>query len=106
MRHPFRDRSRAIQFASLLLICGGVRVAAASAFAAQVRAPAADAHAWQQESGSNADASFNSGAQLAVMVHDASGSPIAAAAMVHVYREGTTPSGERHMEWAMHRCAR
>jgi len=94
MRHPFRDRSRAIQFASLLLICGGVCVAAASAFAAQVRAPAADAHAWQQESGSNADASFNSGAQLAVMVHDASGSPIAAAAMVHVYREGTTPSGQ------------
>jgi tetratricopeptide (TPR) repeat protein len=97
MRHPFRDRSRATQFTSLLLICGGVCVPAASAFGARVRVPAAtdaDAAAWQQENGSNADAWFNSGAELAVMVHDASGSPIAAAAMVHVYRQGITPSGQ------------
>jgi Tfp pilus assembly protein PilF len=50
--------------------------------------------AGQQENGSQAGAFFNSGAELTVTVHDASGAPIAATAIVHVYREGTTPSGQ------------
>jgi len=95
MRHPLRDRSWATQFVSLLLI--GVCVPTEVTFAARVRAPAAtteDADARQQQSGSNANARFTSGAELAVIVHDASGSPITATAMVHVYREGATPSGQ------------
>lgn len=47
-----------------------------------------------QESGSGADARFNNGAELAVTVHDPLGEPITSVAMVHVYRNGTTPSGQ------------
>ena len=47
-----------------------------------------------QESGSGAEARFNNGAELAVIVHDASGEPISAPAMVRVLRDGTTPSGQ------------
>ena len=104
MRNPVREKFRATQFISLLVICGGVCALAAPALAELVRAnasigvdsgvPATDAGVRSQENGSQANASFNSGAELAVMVHEASGSPIAATAMVHVYRGGTTPSGQ------------
>jgi Flp pilus assembly protein TadD len=97
MCYPLRDRSWATQFVSLLVIGGGVCAPDALTFAARVRPHAAkveDTAARQQESGSGANARFNSGAELAVMVHDASGAPIAATAMVHVYRQGATPSGQ------------
>jgi tetratricopeptide (TPR) repeat protein len=71
-----------------MLICAVVCATVMSAFAADKSSLGP-----QQENGSNADSSFNSGAQLAVIVHDASGSPIAATAVVHVYRQGITPSG-------------
>src|SRR5436305_8202949 len=104
MRNPVREKFRTTQFISLLVICGGVCALAAPVLVARVRAipsigvesgfMAMYVGARSQENGSQANASFNSGAELAVMVHDASGSPIAATAMVHVYRGGTTPSGQ------------
>ena len=39
-------------------------------------------------------ASFGSGAVVTVTVHDASGEPISAAAIVKLYRDGTIPSGQ------------
>src|SRR5437762_5435532 len=95
MRHAFRDRSRAAQLASLLVICGGVCAFMVPVSATGMHVPGLIyAGSPSQENGSQSNAFFNSGAELAVIVHDASGSPIASAAMVHVYREGTTPSGQ------------
>jgi len=95
MRRPIRDKFRATQFASVLMICGGVCALPASPLLAGVRLVATmHASSEPQDNGSQSNATFNSGAELAVLVHDASGSPIAAPAIVHVYREGTTPSGQ------------
>src|SRR4029077_2653670 len=79
------SRFRATQFVSLKRIYVGVWALAALGACRCARA---------QESGTQAGAFFNSGAELVVNVHDAAGVPLAATAMVHVYRDGATPSGQ------------
>jgi thioredoxin-like negative regulator of GroEL len=44
-----------------------------------------------QESGRQADAMFNKGAEIAVMVHDESREPISSTVMVAIYKDGTMP---------------
>lgn len=78
MYPSLRGRSRATQFVLLSSMCVVVCAQAARS----------------QESGSQAGAFFNNGAELAVNVRDASGTPLRATAMVRVYRDGTTPSGQ------------
>jgi Tfp pilus assembly protein PilF len=78
-------RFRATQFVSLKRVYVGVWALAALGACMCARA---------QESGTQAGAFFNSGAELVVNVHDAAGVPLAATAMVHVYRDGATPSGQ------------
>lgn len=47
-----------------------------------------------QDNGSEVNAYHGTGSEIAVTVHDASREPIAAAAMVRLYRDGNTPSGQ------------
>jgi Flp pilus assembly protein TadD len=47
-----------------------------------------------QESGRQADAMFNKGAEIAVMVHDASREPISSTVIVVIYKDGMTPVGQ------------
>ena len=49
---------------------------------------------FSQDTASMERASFGSGAVITVTVHDGSGEPIASAAMVKLYRDGTIPSGQ------------
>jgi Tfp pilus assembly protein PilF len=48
----------------------------------------------QQDSGSLATEYFGNGAEINVIVHDGTGSPISSPAMVRLYRDGNIPSGE------------
>lgn len=47
-----------------------------------------------QESGRQADASFNKGAEIAVTVHDTSGEAISSTVMVAIYKSGSTLAGQ------------
>lgn len=47
-----------------------------------------------QDSGSAERESFGNGSEITVTVHDSSGEPIAKAAMVKLYRDGSIPSGQ------------
>lgn len=47
-----------------------------------------------QDSGSKETEFFGNGAEIAVTVHDGSGEPISAPAMVRLYRDGTISSGQ------------
>src|SRR5690242_7559729 len=55
---------------------------------------AAAANCRAQESGRQADATFNKGAEIAVMVHDETREPISSTVMVAIYKDGTTPAGQ------------
>jgi Tfp pilus assembly protein PilF len=77
--------SWASQFAILFCVAGGTLASGSLS---------AGAPASLQQSGSQAEARFNNGAELSVTVHDASGEPISETTIVRVYREGGTPSGE------------
>jgi thioredoxin-like negative regulator of GroEL len=55
---------------------------------------AAVANCSAQESGRQADAMFNKGAEIAVMVHDESREPISSTVMVAIYKGGTMPVGQ------------
>src|SRR5262249_53947264 len=79
------SRFRATQFFLRIRVCLGVSTLVALCACARVGA---------QESGTQAGATFNNGAELVVNVHDEAGVPLAATAMVHVYRDGATPSGQ------------
>ena len=48
----------------------------------------------EQDSGSKATEYFGNGAEINVIVHDGTGSPISSTAMVRLYRDGNIPSGE------------
>jgi Tfp pilus assembly protein PilF len=48
--------------------------------------------AWSQDNGSEVNEFHGSGAEITVTVHDSSGEPISSAAMVKLYRNGTTLS--------------
>lgn len=50
--------------------------------------------AYSQDSGSAERESFGNGSEITVTVHDSSGEPISAAAMVKLYRDGSFPSGQ------------
>jgi len=47
-----------------------------------------------QDSGNEVNAYHGNGAEITVVVHDASGEPIAASALVSIYRDANTPSGQ------------
>ena len=55
---------------------------------------AAAAICYAQESGRQADAMFNKGAEIAVMVHDESREPISSTVMVAIYKDGSMPVGQ------------
>ena len=67
-----------------------VAAALCAGMCAAVSLPAA----WAQEGGSQANASFNSGAEIAVTVHGSSGEAITSTVLVRVLKGGTTPSGQ------------
>jgi tetratricopeptide (TPR) repeat protein len=47
-----------------------------------------------QDSGNEVNAYHGTGSEITVIVHDATGEPIAAPAMVRLYRDGNAPSGQ------------
>jgi len=47
-----------------------------------------------QDNGSEVNAYHGTGSEITVIVHDASGEPIATSAMVRIYRDGNAPSGQ------------
>src|SRR6516162_8050968 len=47
-----------------------------------------------QDSGNEVNAYHGTGSEITVVVHNASGEPIAAPAMVRLYRDGNAPSGQ------------
>jgi tetratricopeptide (TPR) repeat protein len=47
-----------------------------------------------QDSGNDVNAYHGNGAEITVIVHDASGEPIAASALVSIYRDANMPSGQ------------
>jgi len=57
-------------------------------------APAAWCVETEQDSGSRATEYFGNGAEINVIVHDGTGNPISATAMVRLYRDGNIPSGQ------------
>src|SRR5271168_2465315 len=78
-----------IDFAVTARCDGLLRVASACLMACVCAGPT-----WCQENGSQVNMYHGNGAEISVTVHGESGDPISEAAMVRLYRDGNSPSGQ------------